>query len=409
MTTAVGEKSWRRLQAVAVSGSAAEGLLLAALPLLAVSITTDPREVSLVNVAGQSPWLLLSLFAGVVIDRVRRTTVIACAYAVQVGAALALAMAGTAGLLSLPVLLVIAFAVTSAQVFGDGASGAIVPELVGPDRLAAANSRLTVIDRGVVQFVVPPVTGLLLGVGAGLPAWAAAAAALAAFALVRGIPSAAPVRSPAHPLRDIAEGLKYLVGTPLLRSITITVALGSFAASAGNAMLVLYATQELHVGPVGYGGLLACLAVGWVVSSFVVDRIVRRIGYSWAMRLAQSCAVVAQVLIAVVPPWPPLAGAVLAFLTATALVWNVCSQSSRQRFTPAQLLGRVLTSHRALAWGLTPLGALAGGFVAAHWNLRAVWVMGAVVQLAGAVVVWRTLSPAAFRDAEAQADAARAP
>jgi MFS family permease len=78
-----------RLQAVAVSGSACEGLLLAALPLLAVSITTNSREVSLVNVAGQSPWLLFSLFAGVVIDRVRRPAVLAWAYAMQVCAALA--------------------------------------------------------------------------------------------------------------------------------------------------------------------------------------------------------------------------------------------------------------------------------------------------------------------------------
>jgi hypothetical protein len=319
---------------------------------------------------------------------------------VQVGAALVLAAAGTAGLLSLPVLLIVAFVVTSAQVLGDGASGALVPELVGPDRLAAANSRLTVIDRGVVQFVVPPVTGLLLGVGAGLPAWAAVGAALSAWALVRGIPSATPARSTAPPLRDVSAGLKYLVGTPLLRSITIAVALGSFAASAGNAMFVLYATQELHVGPVGYGALLACLAVGWVACSFVVGRVVRGIGYAWAMRLAQGCGVVAQVLIAVVPPWPPLVGAVLVFLTSTTLVWNVCSQSTRQRFTPPRLLGRVLTSHRALAWGLTPLGALAGGFVAAHWSLRGVWLMAAAVQLAGTAVVWWTLSPAAYHEAE---------
>lgn len=146
---------WVRLQAVAVSGSACEGLLLAALPLLAVSITTDPREVSLVNVFGQAPWLLLSLFAGVLIDRVRRTTVLAWAYAVQVGTALVLGAITTAGALTLPALLVIAFVITSAQVLGDGASGALVPELVAPDRLAHANARLTVIDRGVVQFIVP--------------------------------------------------------------------------------------------------------------------------------------------------------------------------------------------------------------------------------------------------------------
>lgn len=393
--------AWVRLQAVAVSGSTCEGLLLAALPLLAVSITTDPRAVSLVNVAGQAPWLLLSLFAGVVIDRVRRTTVLASAYAVQVVAALALAVLGSTGSLSLPALLAVAFVLTTAQVFGDGAAGSVVPEVVAPDQLNMANSRLQVIDRGMVQFVVPPATGLLIGVSAGLPAWLAAVAALVALLLARGIPSAKPVRTPVHPLKDVTAGLRYLVGTPLLRSITVTVALGSFAAAAGNSMLVLYATQELHLAPFGYGVLLACLAVGWVLSSFFVDRFVRRFGYSTAMRIAQACAVLSQLLLAIVPPWPVLVGAVLIFLTGTTLIWNVCSQSSRQRFTPSELLGRVLTSHRALAWGLTPLGALAGGFVAVHWSLRGVWVMAAAVQLVGTSVVWRQLSPSAFREAEA--------
>jgi predicted MFS family arabinose efflux permease len=391
---------WGRLQAVAVSGSTGEGLLLTALPLLAVSITTDPGKVSLVNVVGQSPWLLFSLLAGVMIDRVRRTTLLAWAYAVLVGAALALAVAGSTGLLSLPLLLVVAFAVTSAQVLGDGATGALIPEIVGPERLTAANARLQVIDQGVVRFIIPPVTGFLLAVGAGAPAWVACLMAALALALARGIPSTSMVASTAHPLRDIAVGLKYLVRTPLLRSITITVALGSFAASAGTAMFVLYATQVLHVGAVGYGALLACLAAGWVLSSFVVHRVVARLGYSWSMRIAQCCAALTELLIAVVPPWPPLVGAVLVLMTATVLMWNVCSQSSRQRFTPSALLGRVLTSHRALAWGLTPLGALAGGLVAAHWSLRTVWVMGAVIHAVASVIVWRTLTPAAFREAE---------
>jgi MFS family permease len=398
---------WVRLQAVMVSGSAAEGLLLAAIPLLAVSVTTDPRQVSLINVVGEAPWLLLSLFAGVLIDRVRRTTVLAWAYAVLAGAAVVLAAVASGHLLSLPVLLVVAFVITSARVLGDGASGALVPELVGPGQLAHANARLTVIDQGVVRFVVPPLTGFLIAVGAGAPAWLAAGCALLALLLARRIPAQSVVAATTHPLRDLSGGLRHLVRTPLLRSITINVALGSFAASAGNAMFVLYATQVLHVGPVGYGLLLACLAVGWVASSFVVQQVVDRLGYSWSMRFAQSFGVVAQLLIAVVPPWPPLVGVVLVSLTSTVLIWNVCSQSSRQRFTPAPLLGRVLTSHRALAWGLTPLGALAGGVVAAHWGLRAVWVLGAGIQAVSAVLVWFTLSPAAFRHAEELA-AARA-
>ena len=396
--------AWRRLQAVAVSGSAAEGVLLAALPLLAVTITTDPREVSLIGVAGQSPWLLLSLFAGVLIDRVRRTTVLVWAYGIQVCAALALAVAGTVHALSLPLLLIVAFVVTSAQVLGDGAGGALVPEIVAADQYPAANARLQVIDRGVVQFIAPPVTGALIALSAGAPAWLACVAAVSAMVLARGIRSSSAAATGGHPLRGIGEGLRFLVATPLLRSITVAVALGSFAASASTAMLVLYATQILHLGGVGYGVLLACQAAGWVVSSFFVGALVRRLGYSRSMRVAQTLMAVLPVPIALAPAWPPAAGAVLLLTSATVLVWNVCSQSTRQRYTPPKVLGRVLTSHRALAWGLTPLGALAGGAVAAQFGLRSVWLMTALVQGIAAAVVWWWLSPDAFAKAEREAE-----
>jgi len=378
--------------------------MLAAVPLLTVTITTDPRSVSLVSVAGQLPWLLFSLFAGLLIDRVRRSTILVCAYAIQVAAAAVLAAAGSTGWLSLPLLMTVAFLVTSSQVLGDGVSGTIVPHIVPQQRLAAANTRLQVIDRGVVQFVVPPLTGALIGVGAGVPGWAACVAAACAVALARGIPSAQTSAAKESPWRGIADGLRYLIATPVLRAITITVALGSFAGSAGTAMLVLYSRQLLHLGPVGYGGLLACLAFGWVAASFVVQRVVTRLGYAWSMRIAQSTVALTQLVMTIGPPWPPLIGGVLIVLTAMTLLWGVCSQSARQTLTPSSLLGRVLTSHRALGWGVMPIGALAGGFVASHWSLRGVWVMITAFQAAGAVIVWLSLSPAAFAAAQADAD-----
>lgn len=384
-----------------MAGSTSEGLLLAALPLLAVSITTNPSAVSLVNVVGQAPWLLISLFAGVLVDRVRRTTVLMCAYGMQVGAAIVLAVAGTTHTLGLPLLMVVAFVVTSSQVLGEGASGALLPQIVSREDLPAANARLQVIDRGLVQFVVPPAAGGLLALSLGAPAWLACVMAALALLLSRGIRSTAAFPAArSRPLRDIAEGLRYLVATPLLRSLTITVALGSFATSATFTMLVLYATEELHVGGVGYGALLACLAVGWVVTSFIAHRLITKLGYSWSLRISQCVAAITPLFIAVVPPWAALVGAVLVVQSAGTLIWNVCSQSTRQRFTPPRLLGRVLTSHRALAWGLTPLGALMGGLVAAHWTLRSVWWIAAAIQTVGAVIVWRTMSPQAFTFAE---------
>ncbi len=403
-------RGWVRLQAAAVSGSVAEGLMLTMLPWVAVSITTDPREVSLVNIVGQSPWLLFSLFAGVLIDRVRRTTVLGVAYVVQAAAALLLGVAGLTGTLSLPLVLVVAFVVTSAQVLGDGAAGALVPEVVPADRLPAANTRLMLINGGLVQFVVPPATGFLVGFGFGLPPWFALVAALVALLFSRGIPARTPMPASArrHPFREIGEGLKFLVGTPLLFSMTIAVALGSFAASAHMSMFVLYAREILGLGPFGYGVVMTCMAVGWVASSFVVHRVVDRLGYAWAMRMSQVGMVLCHVLIAVLPAWVVGIALVVFAESAIVMVWNVCSQSSRQRFTPAGLLGRVLTSHRALAWGLTPLGALAGGLVAAWLGLRTVYVMGAVIQFAALVVAWLGLSRRSFADAERVAAEAEA-
>ncbi|MCC8244127.1 MFS transporter [Saccharothrix luteola] len=406
-------RGWVRLQAVVVSGSVAEGLMLSVLPWIAATITSDPRQLSLVNVVGQSPWLLFSLVAGVLIDRVRHSAMLTWAYAVQGSAALSLAVAGVTGALSLPLLVVVAFVVTSAQVLGDGTTGAVVPEVVEPGRLAAANTRLIVIDRGVVQFVVPPAAGFLVAFGLGTPAWVAFVAALVALLMVRGLRSAqaavagsagsavsASASAKKHPLRDIGEGLRFLVGTRLLLSITVAVALGSFAASATMAMFVLYAKELLGLGAVGYGVMQAAMAAGWVASSFVVARVVDRLGYAWSMRLAQVGMAATMVLFVVLPPWAWAIAAVMFFQTAIVMVWNVCSQSSRQRFTPPALLGRVLTSHRALAWGLMPLGALAGGFVAAGFGLRAVWVMATLLQVGALITAWRGLSPRAFREAE---------
>lgn len=389
--------TWGRLQAVAVSSSVGQGLLLAAFPMIAVQLTTDPQEVSLVRAVGQLPWLLLSLFVGVLLDRVRRSSVLTLAGAVLAVAAALLVVVPP----SIPLLLVAAFAVATAHVLGENAMGSLIPEVVGPDRFAHANARLLVLDQGLVNFIVPPLAGFIVAWGAGAPGGIAFAAALVALLLSRLIVSAPPAPSDRHPMRDIAEGLKFLVRTRLLRSITFMVAVGSFCASSGHAMLVLYAHEVLGLGNVGFGVLLACLAAGWVASSFFVDRIIARLGYAWSMRIAQSLGVVFALLIAVAPPWPWLVGLILFLLTASTLIWNVCSQTSRQRFTPPHLLGRVLAGHKMLAWGPTPLGALAGGFIAAQFDLRSVWLMQAVVLTIGLGLVWRELSPSAFRSAEA--------
>jgi MFS family permease len=382
---------------VAVSGSCGEGLVITAVPLLVLGVTTDPRDVSLVTVVGQLPWLLLSLVAGALIDAVPRRTLLAAAFAVQAVTALVLAAAAAGGWLGLPLLLAVSFVVVAAQVVVEGVRGAMVPGVVGSDRLDAANARMMVIDRGVVQFAAPPAAGLLVALSTGAPAWIAAVAALAALVLTRGLPSHVPVpRPPGHPLRGITDGLRFLVGSPLLRAMTVKVAIGSLAFTTGFATFVLYATEVLHANAVGYGLLLAASAAGWVLSSFVVGRLTARFGYSGAMRGGAALAVLCALALWAVPPSWPLVAAVLVLFAGGTLLWNVGSQSSRQRFTPPELLGRVLAGHRALTWSFMPVGGLLGGLVATHWGLRSTWLVAAAVDAAGLLLVWRALSPEAF-------------
>lgn len=373
-------------------------MLLAIVPLLAAGITSDPGAVSLATVASQLPWVLLPLLVGVVIDRVRRASLLGVALTVQALACVVMALAVHAGLLSLPVLMVIAFVLVFGQVITEGTRGAMVPSVVPPDALDAANSRLLLIDVGVVRFLIPPLAGFLVVWSQPAVGWIAASFTAVAVLLTFRLRDVGdvPARPAGRPLREIRAGLHHLVGNRLLRSITVAVSVASFAWFMGYATLALYVEQVLRLDGRGYGLLLACTAVGFAAGAVIASRVIARLGYPVAMRVAVTIEIVCKLLIGVVPAHWSFVAVVLVVHSVATFVWNVGSQSTRQRSTPPELLGRVLTSHRALSWGMAPLGAVAGGLVAGALSLDLVWVVAAAVQAAGVALVWRHISVGGF-------------
>ncbi len=370
---------------------------MAVVPLLAARITSDPWAVSLATTASQLPWVLFPLLVGVLIDRVRRALLLGLALAAQALACVAMALAAHAGLLSLPVLMVIAFVLLAGQVITENTRAALVPSVVPDDALDAANARLLLIDVGVVRFLVPPLGGFLLVWSQAAVGWIAAASTVIAVLLslrLRGV--SAPAKPPGRPLREIREGLRHLVANKLLRSITVAVSFASFAWFMGFSTLALFVEHVLRLDARGYGLLLACTAVGFAAGAAIASRVIARLGHPLAMRIAVTVEVVCKLLVGVVPAHWSFVAVVLAVHMAASFVWSVGSQSSRQRFTPPELLGRVLTSHRALTWGMAPLGAVAGGFVASALGLDLVWVVAAVVQALGVALVWGAISAAGF-------------
>ncbi|MGW7540280.1 MFS transporter [Streptomyces sp. NPDC054770] len=399
--TAVRPSAWRNLQGIALGASSAEGLLLTALPVMAVAVTTDPRGVSLVTAASQAPWLILPLAVGVVIDHVRKPPLLGVALGMQTAGYLSLAVAVLTGTASLPALMAVAFVVVVGQVVGEGTRAALVPWAVGPAGLDAANARLLFIDVGVVRFLIPPLAGFLVVWRPDSVGWAACAVSAVTMLLTKRLraPAARPAAPRLRPVHEVQLGLRHLVGSRLLRSITIEVLAASFAWFMGYATLALYVEQVLRLDRWWYGVLLACMAAGFAAAAPFSARLVARLGCPTAMRAAIVGEVTCKLLLAVIPPHWAATGTVLAVHAFATFVWNVGSQSSRQRFTPPELLGRVLTSHRALSWGVAPLGAAAGGIVAAAWGLGTVWAVAAAAQAVGVVLVWRNLSVRAFDEA----------
>jgi MFS family permease len=362
---------WRLWWASAIS-STGDGAFVAALPLLAVTISRDPRLVAVVTAAGYLPWMVLSLPAGALVDRHDRATLMWRAQAVQAAVVAAVAVLVIFRSANIAVLGLAGLLLGSAEVVYSNAAQAVLPELVPPELLARANGSQEVSLTVGETFLGPPAGSLLFAVAAALPFGLDALSFAGSAALLARLPrTRRETGQPKVAIRtQIAEGLRWLYRHRLLRVVAVLLGVFNFASQMGQAVLVLLATQTLHVGTRGYGLLLAVTAVGSVAGGLVSPAVTRRLGMlpSLIIAGAADAAVLAGLGLA---PDPAVAALMLAGQGFTVTMWNVVTVSLRQQVVPAHLLGRVNSVYRMLGWGLMPLGALAGGFVAHAAGLRA--------------------------------------
>jgi MFS family permease len=377
-------------------------MYLAALPLLAAGLTSDPLAVAVVTVAGWLPWPLLALPAGAVVDRLDRRRLI---WAVDGARALVvggLAAAVVAGQASIPLLAVAGFLVGAGQTLVENAAQSMVVAVVGrdPGRLERANGRLVATLTVGQQLVGPPVGSAAYAVAGWLPFLVDAGSFGAGAALVASIrgrfrPEGGPGPAAGRGLRaEIAEGVRFLLGHRLLRAMVVLVGVSNLAFMAGEAILVLFARDELGLGSRGYGLLLAAVAVGGVPGSLLAARLARRVPPG---RLIVGGVLAGAVTMAAfglaTDPW--LAGAAHAATGAVWGVWNVVMLSLRQAIVPDRLMGRVVGAIRLVGFGTIPVGALLGGVVGRALGLRAPFLLGAAVLAVGALAAAPVITTAA--------------
>jgi MFS family permease len=326
-------------------------------------------------------WLVFGLPSGALADRWdRRRTMWVCD-GVRCLLALALAAAVATGHASIPLLVVVAFALIATETLFYSAAQSALPAVVPQIALQRANGRIHATTVLGVGFVGPPAGAALFGLAASAPFGADAVsfgiAALLAARLrtdLRPVPSDGPRRTLAA---EIGEGWRWLWGQAELRTVMLMLTVWNLVEAGMFAVLVLWSLESLGLPEAGYGLLIAALAVGGVVGSVIAERVGGRLGCGRTMALSAAVTVAAYAGLGLTTtPWVALA--LMAQIGVAAFVWNVLTSAFRQSVVPDRLQGRVSSAYRCATWGAVSVGAVLGGTVSSLFGQRAPFLVAAV-------------------------------
>ncbi len=437
----LGANYWK-LWIASVTSNLGDGVSAVAYPWLASAVTRNPVHIAAVVVVTRLPWLLFSLPAGVITDRVDRKTLASSMDALRFTATfgVALVVLGSESQLSTPdavasgaalpppnasMLLVLiylaALLLGTAEVFRDNAAQTLMPSIVDKEHLELANGRLWGAELVMGTFVGPPLAGLLLAVSFSLPFFLDAGTFAVAGALVFFIageyrPRRAELGDPGpNSFWDqLKEGVRWLWGHPLFRPMAIALGVLNGTSMMALATFVLFAQEILLLDATRFGLLTSGVAAGGVIGSLTAHRVTAALGQGatlfWAI-LAMAAGLAVSGMTSSF--WVFWAMGILE--SAAGVIWNVITVSLRQSLIPDSLLGRVNSVYRFLGWGLMPVGSMAGGLMVAllqpgvgrEWALRSPFLIAAAITLALFAYALPNLNTTRIEEAKALASDTR--
>ncbi len=368
-----------------------DGVLNTAIPVMGSTVTKSAFTLSLLRFSATLPWLLLTPVAGALADRYSRSRLIL--YTQFTGAILVVAFLGwlTTYGISVTLLLVSSFMLTTTQVIVEITVFSIVVDLTpDPERYSRINSMLVMAQLIGLDLVGPLLGANTMTISASLAYWIDLASYSAAFLLLwvilRGaIPSLVAVQSATTGLwSQIFEGQRFLFGNRLLRRMSIAVATLNFFGVATAATLILFVTETLGGHSADYGILLAVQGLAGLIGGLVVPRLMKKLGPTGALYgcflsfslFAMVTGFANSLLVAAIG---------LAIIAGTGIYWNIATVTLRQQIVPAHLLGRVNSTYRLLSLGVLPLGSLFGGVIATQFGLRAPYILASLAAISMAI------------------------
>jgi len=394
-------KPFTALLGAAAGTHAADQLALATLPLTATLVLgAGPGVLGLLVAAQSAAWLLVSLPAGAWVDRLPRRRLLIAALGFGLLASVVAVVAAAMGAASL--LGVAAFVGASGTVIYVLTSVSLLPSLVPSTDLPRANARLE-LARAIVSLAAPFVAGLLAQHlsptwGYGLAALGAALALACVLALPR-VP--APTAGAARPsfLAAIRAGARFVIHHDLLRGISLCAIFWNFAFFALLAIWAPLALGPLGLDPARMGLAQSALGAGQILGALVAPITSRHLPPLATLIFGPAVSVVAAGLFLAAPAH---GGTGTGFAFAAAgyflvgfgpMLWLICQTTVRQLVTPFSLMGRVNATVQTAIYGVRPLGALAGGLLAAEAGLQSALVLVAVAFALSTLVI--VLSPLA--------------
>ncbi|MEA2475991.1 MAG: hypothetical protein QOC87_190 [Actinomycetota bacterium] len=339
-----------------------------ALPLLVFKLTGSALNLGLTTAASFVPYLLFGLFIGAYVDRVQRKRMMVITDIGRMAVMASIPLLATFDLLHVWWIYVVAFVSSTQAIFFDAGEFAAIPSLVSQDDLVTANGRIQA-SYSAAQVVGPLVGGALLAVIAVYNLIWLDAISFAVSALSIGLVSKSFNQDPADEgnepttiMHDVKEGLTYVLSHPVLRNISLMMALVNFFAATTYTELVLFAKDRLAATDTEVGLLFAAGSAGIVITGLIAGRLRKRWTFSRvALGALLLCGVFLLLFSLTRQMW--LAVPLWAASSGLGILFNINTGSLRQAIVPNRLLGRVMSIASVLAWSAIPLGALLGGYV----------------------------------------------
>ncbi len=351
-----------------------DGIAVAAGPLLVASLTDDPLLVSFAALLSWAPPLVFGLGAGVLADRLDRRAVVMAANALRALVLAGLVAAMIGGGLRVQWALLALGLLATAEVFADTTATTLTPMLVRRDDLGVANARLQTGFLTLNQLAGPPIGAALFAAGTVWPFVAEAVLVCAGLALVSRVVLPAG-DGPDDPARrsvreDLIEGLLWTVRHAAVRTLALTILIFNFTFGAAWSVLVLYATQRLGLGAIGFGLLTTIGAVGGLLGTGLYGWITRRVSLGNVMRAGLIIETLTHLgLAATTSAWVALP--IFFVFGAHAVIWHTTSLTVRQRAVPQHLQGRVGSVNLICVYGGLVVGSAIGGVLATHYGVAA--------------------------------------